>query len=88
MTEFTMIGGYNDSFGEPEEFTSTREACEAWADRYHSNGVRKVGGFFFPGWGEMGGDDTAIATEYEGLSKRVVLAIADGADIPSGWWGL
>jgi hypothetical protein len=81
----TMVGGYSYSMGEPEAFPTYRAACEAWADRHSSNGLRLVDGVYWPTWGDMADDDYAIATEYEGLTRDQVQAIADGA--PCQWDG-
>lgn len=82
----TLYGGLSYALGEPEEFNTLREACEAWADREASNGLRASDGILYPCWGDgIEDDDYAIANEYDGLTRREVLAIADGGPTPYGW---
>lgn len=85
MVEVTMCGGYSYTIGDPETFPSYRAACEAWYDRWSSNGIRKVDGVLWPTWGDMADDGYAIVTEYDGLTREQVIAIAEGADMPYGW---
>lgn len=85
MVEYTMYGGYSYAIGEPELFVDVREACKVWAERHDSNGIRRVDGLFYPTWGDMDDDDYAITTEYDGLTKSEVMAVADGGDLPFGW---
>lgn len=82
--EVTMYGGYSYAIGDPETFPTYRAACEAWADRESSNGIRRVDGVFWPTWGDMADDDYAITTEADGLTAQQVRDIAEGGPMPFG----
>ena len=77
--EVWMNGGWNYATGEPETFATLQDAAEAWADRHDSNGLRRINGVFFPGWGDMEDDSYAIVTEDDGWTKAEVLRMARGA---------
>lgn len=83
--EVFMSGGWSYSIGDPEVFDNIREACETWADRMASNGVRPIDGVLYPCWGDASDEEYVIATEFDGLTKSEVLAVAEGGEVPFGW---
>lgn len=78
-----MHGGHNYTVGDPEYFPSIEAAMDAWWERFESNGVVKVDGVLYPGWGEMEADDTAISTEFDRITAGQIAWYHHTDRIPS-----
>lgn len=56
---FKLNGGWNYSGLHTSSAVTLEEAAAEWYDRYSSNGLRRIEGFFYPCWGDM--EDTEYA---------------------------
>lgn len=77
MSTFSLNGGYNYAECIDVEVSTLEDAAAEWFDRWSSNGNRKVGGYYYPCFGDMEDSDYAVInfdTE-ETLSRSEVIAM-------------